>query len=336
MSYSFKKFLFLILLLLPGFSTAFLKAQDASFGQFYASPLYLNPALTGNAECSRLQLNYRNQWPAISNAFTTYAVSYDQNLESIRSGFGVLLMSDRQASGLYNRSQAAAYFSHRIQIAYEAMLYFGMKAGLYQISVDWGKLVFPDMIDPFTGNLLVGNEPPPGSNSFLAADFGVGINFEFADRFFFGFAADHLSQPVIRSYSANEERLAVKYVVHGGMNFNASAGNFGDERDGDLMLMPSLLFLHQNNLNLIDIGVYARLSSLLGGIRFRHAIEQATGVGFLLGLQWDGIRIGYSFDYSLGAVGKGSGQAHEISFGWDFCMNYYNRRYKHTIKSLPF
>ena len=37
-------------------------AQDPSFTQFYANPLYLNPAFAGTARCPRLNLNYRNQW----------------------------------------------------------------------------------------------------------------------------------------------------------------------------------------------------------------------------------------------------------------------------------
>ncbi|MFT5922039.1 MAG: hypothetical protein ACI8TS_001371, partial [Flavobacteriales bacterium] len=39
------------------------KAQDPEFTQFYANPLYLNPAFAGTARCPRLVMNYRNQWP---------------------------------------------------------------------------------------------------------------------------------------------------------------------------------------------------------------------------------------------------------------------------------
>ena len=37
-------------------------AQDPEFTQFYANPLYLNPALTGVERCPRVILNYRNQY----------------------------------------------------------------------------------------------------------------------------------------------------------------------------------------------------------------------------------------------------------------------------------
>ncbi|WP_343789462.1 type IX secretion system membrane protein PorP/SprF, partial [Wandonia haliotis] len=66
------------ILAILAFSWAFqeVKAQDPIFTQFYANPLYLNPALAGTHGCPRFALNYRNQWPAISGNFVTYSASY--------------------------------------------------------------------------------------------------------------------------------------------------------------------------------------------------------------------------------------------------------------------
>ena len=61
---------FLLLFLFKG------NAQDQHFSQFYANPLYLSPSLAGSTDGSRLVLNYRNQWPAISEAFSTVITSY--------------------------------------------------------------------------------------------------------------------------------------------------------------------------------------------------------------------------------------------------------------------
>jgi hypothetical protein len=49
--------------------------QDYQFTQFYAAPVNLNPAFTGNTTQSRLVMNYRNQWTAIPGAFVTYNVT---------------------------------------------------------------------------------------------------------------------------------------------------------------------------------------------------------------------------------------------------------------------
>jgi hypothetical protein len=60
--------------------TATLRGQDANFSQFYANPLYLNPAFAGAFQCPRINLNHRNQYPNYS-VFQTYSGSYDQYVE---------------------------------------------------------------------------------------------------------------------------------------------------------------------------------------------------------------------------------------------------------------
>ena len=56
-------------------------AQDPNFSQFFASPLTLNPALTGKFDgVYRVAGNYRNQWPTINNAFRTYTASFDMGI----------------------------------------------------------------------------------------------------------------------------------------------------------------------------------------------------------------------------------------------------------------
>jgi len=76
-----------IVIVLALLSSGKLLAQDAQFSQFYAAPLIINPALTGNTIQDRFSLNYRNQWPAVPNskAFTTYAFSYEHNFDDYNS-----------------------------------------------------------------------------------------------------------------------------------------------------------------------------------------------------------------------------------------------------------
>ena len=64
-------------------------AQDPNFSQFFASPLTLNPALTGKFDgVYRFAANYRNQWPTINNAYTTMTASFDMGIiKKSSSGF---------------------------------------------------------------------------------------------------------------------------------------------------------------------------------------------------------------------------------------------------------
>jgi hypothetical protein len=64
-------FLFVWLFIFP------VKAQDFHYSQFYAAPLYLNPALTGSTELSRVGVNYRKQWPGLAQDFSAYSAYFD-------------------------------------------------------------------------------------------------------------------------------------------------------------------------------------------------------------------------------------------------------------------
>src|SRR6201990_792280 len=75
-------------------SVTWVTAQDPQFSQFYAAPLYLNPAFAGSTNQARIGLNYRNQWPAIDANFTTFSAFADFYLEDYNSGVGVIINRD--------------------------------------------------------------------------------------------------------------------------------------------------------------------------------------------------------------------------------------------------
>ena len=56
-------------------------AQDIHYSQFYASPLTLNPALTGVNACNyRVGVMYRSQWSSVSaDPYQTPSISFDIN-----------------------------------------------------------------------------------------------------------------------------------------------------------------------------------------------------------------------------------------------------------------
>lgn len=89
-------------------------AQDPNFSQFFASPLTLNPALTGKFDgVYRIAGNYRNQWPTINNAFTTGTASIDFGIlknripEVDQFGVGIMGFSDKSGNGVLQNNYAA-------------------------------------------------------------------------------------------------------------------------------------------------------------------------------------------------------------------------------------
>lgn len=312
-------------------------AQDASFTQFYANPMHLNPALAGNTECGRLNLQYRNQWPALNKAYVTYNVAYDQSLPAINSGFGVMVMRDQQGGGAYNRTNIAGLFAYKLQISAESWVNFGVRAAFYQEGIDWDKLVFADMINSSTGVTSGStNETQPSKPTVYTADFSSGLVFGWDDKFFAGIAADHLSQPEMSFYDNGNAKLHTRFTLHGGLNINASTGSLGDMREGEVLIQPNLLFLQQHSFSQLNVGVYVSKAPFVTGFWYRRTPSNADAVNILLGLEWEGYRIGYSYDYTVSKLSGKSGGAHEVSFGWDFCIYTQSKRKIRTINSPVF
>src|SRR5690606_36357151 len=94
-------------------------AQDPEFTQFYATPIYTNPAFAGTGACDgggRAVLNYRNQWPSLPGTFVTKAASWDQHFDNIGGGIGLLVLDDRAGEGLLTNTYVSAIYSYQLAV----------------------------------------------------------------------------------------------------------------------------------------------------------------------------------------------------------------------------
>ena len=107
---------YFIVILVIFATSSLLKAQDPGFSQFYANHLYLNPAFAGAEKCPRIGLNYRNQWPKLGSTYITYNASYDQHVDFLEGGIGILLMQDVQGDGAITTTGVNLMYSYTIPI----------------------------------------------------------------------------------------------------------------------------------------------------------------------------------------------------------------------------
>ena len=121
------------------------------FSQFFAAPTQLNPALVGTTYTPRVSLNYRNQWPALPNAYITYAAAYDQYIERVNSGFGVSIISDNAGDGLLKTTKIQLAYAYNLQVSEAFFIRGGLEVDLVQKRLDWDRLIFLDQLDPFLG-----------------------------------------------------------------------------------------------------------------------------------------------------------------------------------------
>jgi type IX secretion system PorP/SprF family membrane protein len=333
-----KKLIFSLIILLAAGSVS--NAQDPLFSQFYANPLYLNPAMAGNTYCGRLNLNFRNQWPSISGGYITYNVSYDQFIEKINSGYGVMFTGDRQGDGAMSTMMISGLYSYKLMVSESTRIDFGIQASYNQTKIDWDKFVFGDMIDPnsgSTGNPTMEN-PADWNKSVSYVDFSAGVLVGYEDKYYGGIAVYHMNEPDNGLQFNSQSKLPMKITVHGGMEYNATHGGMGGVEKEDVGISANFIYQRQDKFQQLNLGVYATLYPFVTGLWFRYNFENPDAVIALIGFKQDHYRLGYSYDFTVSKIGLSGGGAHEISFAWEFCIykEDYKRRVLKAIKSPSF
>jgi len=311
-----KTSLFVILVVLAVIKT---QAQDLAFSQYYANPLYLNPALAGSKICPRLTLNYRNQWPGVYKGFVSYSAAFDQQFEVLSGGLGVIAVADVAGQGALNTFSGSGMYSFRLQATRSLVINAALQAGYLQYRLNWDKLIFEDQIIPGTGEILPSSpsENPPSRLNIGEVDFSAGILAGYNERLYFGAALHHITMPDMAFYVGNTNRLDMRITVHAGALFDKEQGLRGGDIE-DLSFSPNVIYMQQGNFHQLNAGMYVNFFPFVSGLWFRHNFENPDAVIVLLGFQQQRFKVGYSFDFTISRVSIRSGGAHEVSFAWQF------------------
>lgn len=315
-----------ILMLVMIFFTDKSMSQDAHFSQFYANPLYLNPAFAGSAVCPRAILNFRQQWPDIQGTYVTYSASYDQFFESLSGGLGLLVNTDRQGEGALQTTQISGIYSYNFSVTRDFAVKAGIQATYFQKNLDWPKLRFPDQLDPKYGFVFNTAEPTPLDLNVAIADFSAGI-LGYSENFFFGFAAHHLTAPNVGFNTV--AYLPRRYTAHAGAVISLERWT---QRRGDadeVSISPNIMYMQQGVFHQMNYGMYFNRFPFVGGMWFRHNLDGPDALVFLVGIQQKRFRFGYSYDLTVSQYDN-TGGAHEFSFAFMFQCP----KRKHRIKPI--
>jgi type IX secretion system PorP/SprF family membrane protein len=292
-------------------------AQDVIYSQFYANPLYLNPALAGAKLCHRLTLNYRNQWPTIQQGYVSYNATWDQYYDKISGAVGVIVNSDADGGGVYKKFSGSGIYSYQLQASRYIMLNIALQAGYIQYRLDWDKLVFGDQINIHTGNLEPTQEKLPPSLKIGNVDFSAGLLGGYKENLYFGIAVNHLSRPDFSFYEGSTNRMDLRWTLHTGMLIDLHQG-IEKANVRDFSLSPNIVYEQQGKFHQLNAGMSVNMYPLLAGIWFRHSFENPDAVIVLFGYQENNYKIEYSFDYTISRLTMKSAGAHEISIAWLF------------------
>lgn len=282
-------------------------AQDPQFSQFYANPLYLNPALAGSKLCPRVCINYRNQWPNISGTYVTTSFSFDKMADALHGGIGLIATSDAAGQGTIHTNTISGIYSYHQTLSRKISIAAAMEGTFYQKSVDWSKLTFGDMINPING-FVNQTQETPGMSSHGYLDFSTGA-VVYSDKFFVGFSVHHLTQPNESMYSDGNSPLPIKYTAHAGMKIA-----LGDRGTSDVFISPNIIWQKQQDFQELNLGLYLQKGPLVMGLWYRNS----DAFIILLGIDKGNFRVGYSYDVTISRLTNTTAGAHELSFSMGF------------------
>lgn len=324
-----RKFL-LILSAIILVAARFVNGQDAFFTQFYFNPVLFNPAYAGGSQYSRVGIVCKSQWVGMQFPYATCGVSYDRTIQRFRNNsMGVNVVSDITGKGTVITTNLDLIYAYTIQPSYNSYIRLGLQPSVLMRNRNYSHLIFPDMIDD--RGQITGTGEIPGVTTWNF-DLAVGVAGGW-DIFYADFAVHHLLQPVMFPTATQSAYIPMKFTVHLGAAINLFKWNrFKDE----LLLTPNVVFINQGRFNQLNIGAYVTRFNFMAGVWLRENLTFHTHTFVAsIGYSDDGIRVGYSYDFSIlqhGLHGMPT-SSHEVTLGWNF--EYKNTRRKFRYIKCP-
>ena len=285
-------------------------SQDFHYSQFYNTPLTVNPALTGLTNGGfRLGGIYRNQWwnttnSFVNTAFSTPSIFIDAPIYIRKSaiGLGLVLVNDRVAAGLLNDYTALASFSYILGVGKNQnhLISFGLQ-GNYTNRNFSNNLQFASQFEDNQFNSSYGNPESLRGKTFhhLDANAGIAYNAKFSDKFKLnvGFSTFNILATDYSSLEGSEKP-----------NYRRFSGQLGADIGNKFAVLPSLLFMQQNNVNQLNAGLafayrFSEKARLYIGAYNRSNgwlkdLQMDAMIGYL-GMDINAFKIGLSYDYTI-------------------------------------
>jgi len=287
--------------------TGQVKAQiDPHFSQYYAYPLWLNPALTGvtNGD-GRINANYKDQYATIDNAYSTSALSADFK-PTDKIGLGINILNQAAGTAGYNYFSAYGTFSYAITISSNGYqrINFGLQAGIINRSFDPSKTQFGNQYNPQLGGFdptLTNNESYLNTNATVF-DAGAGIFYYDGNpantaNVFAGFSLGHLSRPTDPfAVAGSDAKIPLRYTVNAGVRLKAS--DFVD-------IIPHAIFIQQQDAQEKAIGAYSEFKlqndrGFIMGAMYRFQDAAIANIGYHI----NSLIIGASYDFNTSSLNR--------------------------------
>lgn len=309
-----------MMILVPG------KAQDPYYSQFYNTPMFYNPAMTGLTSGLKVRLMYRNQWPQYNDNLKSYNFSMDvaERFMPGAGGLGIIFNSNQEANGFIKKNMAGALASARIRMNRNLVSQIGFMAAYVQKRIDDDDFIWSDQLDNRHGLL----HPQSSFSGFSTQsvsypDISLGGVINYEKEYFsmtIGGAIHHLLKPN-ESFYQQSTNVPRKYILHTDfVIFERSNPRKGFRYN------PGVLYENQMGFNTFTIGSNISKSVLYAGMWYRNkqskiynyqSLTLLAGINIPMVNKYARMKLMYSYDISINEM-QGTGGTHEITLRFEF------------------
>ncbi len=276
--------------------------------QYMQSLNAYNPAFAGNTEEICLSATNRQQWMGFPGRPITSFFTASAPLKPFgqRAGAGLSILNDQYGNGLVSDLAIAA----DLAVFFDAgpgKLGVGLNAGVTNRSFDPTNLTNPSEPEFFSTE-----DPlkPNAKDSRVAFNMNFGLSYT-ANNLYFGISSVRATQPEIKLGEAQPQYLVRHYALVAGYNFQLTNPLFE--------IMPSVFLSSDGVVNQASFtGMVRYNKKFWGGVSYRTG-DALIGI---LGLEiFNGIKVGYSYDFTLTDIQNHSGGSHELWLGYCFSLS---------------
>ncbi|MDZ7633664.1 MAG: type IX secretion system membrane protein PorP/SprF [Bacteroidales bacterium] len=288
--------------------------QDPVLSQYMFNTQTYNPGYSGMTGMITATAMTRQQWVGFPGAPSTtiFNVSTPFSLFGLRSGAGLLVEADKY--GFSNDINLSLSYSYLFNLG-SGTLGAGFSAGMLNktLAPEWFIPSGPSHTPP-SGDPLI----PENDESFVALDISAGIYYQ-ALSYYAGFSVTHLNQPEIK-YSETATYVSRQYYL--------TAGYYFQLPNPSLELIPSVFIANDGATTQYLATAMVRYNKKIwGGVSYRisDAITGFAGVEL-----YNGLKIGYGYDFPISEIRKGTSGSHEfvVSYSFDLGLGKSVTKYK--------
>ncbi len=237
-------------------------AQNFHLSQYDASPLSLNPALTGMRPDGnwiyRANINYRSQWQKLllDKPYQNVAFGFDMPINK-KFAVGIVIADNKSAGGSFNTLNTMLSGSYKIIHKNEDNphnLSVGLQIGFFQKSFNPRNFVYDSQYSPTDPNAFDQHLPSGelfAQQNFFGFDANMGIYYRFFNKDkknspFAGFSVYHLNRSN-ESFTGGISKTPMQYALNAGWYYKIN---------DEFTILRQLLYMNQANANELNFGIF--------------------------------------------------------------------------------